>query len=134
MHAFNWDAARQPFPLNHPVLAKYRDDWGQSGDLGVIAEVDSEPVGAAYCRLVHGYGFVDEHTPEVTIGVDTAYRGQGIGATLLAALAELAKAEGVKQLSLSVEPANPALRLYVRAGYRTVATDEGGSVTMLRTL
>lgn len=91
-------------------------------------------MGAAYCRLAHGYGFVDERTPEVTIGVDAAHRGQGIGAALLAALAKLAKADGFEQLSLSVEPANPALRLYIRAGYRTIATDKGGSLTMLRTL
>jgi ribosomal protein S18 acetylase RimI-like enzyme len=83
---------------------------------------------------VPGYGFVDEATPEVTIGVDAAYRGQGIGAELLAALAELARAEGFRQLSLSVEPANPALRLYKRSGYRAVGVDDGSSITMLRVL
>jgi ribosomal protein S18 acetylase RimI-like enzyme len=133
-HAANWEPTRDPLPLDHPALAAYRDDWGRPGDLGVVAEADGEPVGAAYCRLVRGYGYVDERTPEVTIGVDAAFRGRGIGSALLLALAELAKAEGFNQLSLSVEPTNPALRLYERLGYRPVGIDEGGSVTMIRAL
>jgi hypothetical protein len=40
--------------------------------LGVVADVDGVFVGAAYYRLIHGYGYVDERTPEVTIGVDSA--------------------------------------------------------------
>jgi ribosomal protein S18 acetylase RimI-like enzyme len=134
VHAFNWEPTRDPLPLDHPALAAYRDHWGRPGDLGVIADVDGEPVGAAFCRLVRGYGFVDERTPEVTIGVDAAFRGCGIGCALLLALAELAKAEGFHQLSLSVEPTNPAVRLYKRIGYRPVDIDEGGSVTMIRAL
>jgi ribosomal protein S18 acetylase RimI-like enzyme len=134
LHAFNWEPTREPVPLDHAALAAYRDDWGRPGDLGVVAELDGELVGAAYCRLVRGYGFVDERTPEITIGVDVAYRGRGIGGALLAALAELARAEGFGQLSLSVEPVNPAIHLYERAGYRPVEIDEGGSVTMIRVL
>src|SRR3954451_2300700 len=88
---FNWDPSREPLPLEHPVLAPYRDGWGAVGDLGVVAEADGRAVGAAYCRLTHGYGFVDERTPEVTIGVAPAYRGRGIGTLLLAALAGRAR-------------------------------------------
>ena len=70
----------------------------------------------------------------MTIGVDAAFRGRGIGGALLVALAELAKAEGFRQLSLSVETTNPALRLYKRVGFRPIGADEGGSVTMIRVL
>jgi ribosomal protein S18 acetylase RimI-like enzyme len=131
LHAFNWEPAREPLPLDHPVLAPYRDGWGAAGDLGVVAEEDGAVVGAAYCRLVRGYGFVDERTPEVTIGVEPEHRGRGVGGRLLAALAERARTEGFERLSLSVEPANPALRLYERVGYRAVGMDDGGSVVML---
>lgn len=131
LEAFNWEPSCEPLPLDHPVLAPYRDAWGREGDLGVIAEADGRAVGAAYCRLTQGYGFVDEHTPEVTIGVDAAYRGRGVGGRLLEALAGLARANGHARLSLSVEPANPARRLYARAGYRQIGLDSGGSVLML---
>ena len=131
LHAFNWDPSREPLPLEHPALAPYRDDWGRSGDLGVVAG----GAGAAFCRLVPGgFGFVDERTPEVTIGVEPEQRGRGVGTALLEALATLAREHGFARLSLSVEPANPALRLYERLGWRAVGVDDGGSVVMLREL
>jgi GNAT superfamily N-acetyltransferase len=130
LHAFNWEPSREPLPLDHPVLAPYRDGWGAPGDLGVVADGR----GAAYCRLVRGYGFVDERTPEVTVGVDPDWRGRGIGTALLEGLAALAREHGFERLSLSVEPTNPALRLYERLGWRAVGMDDGGSVVMLREL
>jgi GNAT superfamily N-acetyltransferase len=135
LRAFNWEPSREPLPLEHDVLAPYRDGWGRHGDLGVVAAEGGRTIGAAYCRLVPGgYGFVDERTPEVTIGVDEGCRGRGIGTRLLEALARLAREQGFEQLSLSVEPSNPAVRLYERAGYRAVGVDDGGSVTMLKRL
>lgn len=131
LHAFNWEPAREPLPPDHPALAPYRDGWGRHGDVGVVAEVDGRVVGAAYCRLTRGYGFVDEQTPEVTIGVDAGHRGRGIGTALLDALARAARDHGFERLSLSVEPVNPARRLYERAGYREIGVDRGGSVLML---
>lgn len=76
-----------------------------------------------------GYGFVDEATPEVTVGMRPRYRGNGIGE----ALCERAKADGYGRLSLSVEQANPAAMLYTRLGFRTVA-EAGGSWRMVRVL
>jgi GNAT superfamily N-acetyltransferase len=93
--------------------------------------VAGTPVGAAYCRLTRGYGYVDEQTPEVAIGIDERYRGRGIGAALLGALADRARKEGFSRLSLSVERENPARRLYERAGYREIGEDPGGGVLML---
>jgi GNAT superfamily N-acetyltransferase len=78
-------------------------------------------VGAAWYRLFgaqeDSYGFVDEKTPEVTIGVEPGHRGGGIGRALLEALARSARAHGYSTLSLSVEEENPALRLYERVGF-----------------
>ena len=132
LEAFNWDPSREPLPLDHPVLAPYRDGWGRDGDLGVVADECGRLVGAAYFRLVpRGYGFVDDGTPELTIGVAEPFRGTGVGSALLEALHARARAHGFRQISLSVEPDNPARRLYERAGYVQVGVDGGGSITML---
>src|SRR4051812_21006524 len=131
LQAANWDPARGPLALDDPSLAPYRDDWGRPGDLRVVAGVGGAAVGAASCRLPRGYGYVDEQTPELTIGVDEPYRGRGIGTALLGALAERARTDGFERLSLSVERENPARRLYERSGYREIGEDPGGGVLML---
>jgi ribosomal protein S18 acetylase RimI-like enzyme len=131
LRAANWDPSREPRPLDDPTLAPYRDGWGQDGDLAVIAEAAGHAIGAAYCRLTKGYGFIDDDTPEVTIGVESSYRGQGIGSQLLSALADVARSHAFERLSLSVEQDNPARRLYERAGYRQVRVDAGGGVVMV---
>jgi len=128
--AANWDPSRQQRPLDDPALAPYRDGWGREGDLAVIAEVERHAIGAAYCRLTHGYGHVADDIPEITVGVESAYRGRGIGKQLLLALADLAHEHGFTRLSLSVEPGNPARRLYAQLGYRQVGVDEGGGIVM----
>jgi ribosomal protein S18 acetylase RimI-like enzyme len=106
------------------------------GDLGVVAE-DGPPVGAAWLRLLpehdRGYGFVDAKTPELSIGVVPTHRGRGIGALLLEALVGSAREQRHEALSLSVEPDNPARRLYERCGFQVVDTVDG-SHTMLLSL
>jgi ribosomal-protein-alanine N-acetyltransferase len=46
-----------------------------------------DPIGAAWLRLwskdEQGYGFVDVHTPELSMAVRPEFRGQGIGTLLL---------------------------------------------------
>jgi ribosomal protein S18 acetylase RimI-like enzyme len=108
--------------LAKPAVRPYIDGWGRPGDFALIAETPSgERVGAAwYRRFVaqdESYGFVDEKTPEVTIGVEPGHRRAGIGKALLEALADSAREEGCSRLSLSVEEDNPALRLYERVGF-----------------
>jgi ribosomal protein S18 acetylase RimI-like enzyme len=100
--------------LSDPALGHYVAGWGRAGDVGVIAEADV-PVGAAWWGFFAaddpGYGFVDDKTPEVSIGVHQTYRGQGTGTELLETLIEYAVRERVPALSLSVEPDNYAVRL-----------------------
>lgn len=137
--ALAWNPDRELPPaeltLAHPEALRYHRDWGRAGDLGVIAERGQALVGVAYCRLFtpqdHGHGYVDERTPEIAIAVDKRERGQGLGAILLHALAEQARAAGFTQLSLSVDTDNPARRLYERAGYLTISADEDGTRMLL---
>ncbi len=118
-------------------MARYLCGWGRHGDSALIAGEDDGPVGAAWYRLFPegepGYGFVATDVPELSIGVAADARGRGIGTLLLDALIADARNGGFPALSLSVEPDNPAVRLYERAGFSRVPSN-GGSWTMLLTL
>jgi len=128
--AGNWNADQPPHPLSELLqieqLRGYIENWGRAGDTGFIAEDEGVPVGAAWRRFYPGdkpgYGFLSEDIPEVSIGVHGDWRGQGIGGSLLSALEDDARRAGLPALSLSVEVANPALRLYLRQGFRMIRT------------
>jgi GNAT superfamily N-acetyltransferase len=123
VHAYYW-RARVPGSL----VSRYVRGWGRPGDTAVIALEGGFPVGAAWFRVFPaaepGYGFVDEGTPELAIAVVPSKRGHGVGDELLKALLEKAQAGGYKQISLSVEPGNPARKLYERHGFQVVAEGE----------
>lgn len=134
-----WHPAR-PRPgldaaLDDPHIARYLRHWGRAGDVALIAtDPEEREIGAAWYRLFDaaepGYGFIDAATPEITIGVVEDWRGRGVGTALLAALLCEAHTTGVSALSLSVERANTARRLYLRHGFTRVGED-GASWTML---
>lgn len=139
--ALAWDGlpdhVTEEMVLAHPQVEFYHEDWGRPGDVGVVAEIDGETVGAAFGRLFsddrHGHGYVDAETPEIGIAVEPEHIGNGIGTALLAALEEAYRDEGVERLSLSVNLPNPALRLYQRVGYEELDRDDG-SARMLKHL
>ena len=120
-----------------PQLAMYHREWGRHGDLAVIAQEGGEAIGGALCRLFteeeHGEGFYDEDTPELGVAVWAGRRGEGIGTALIEALEKRAAATGLETMSLSVEAANPAARLYERLGYHVVVDDDD-DLLMLKSL
>jgi GNAT superfamily N-acetyltransferase len=126
---------------HHPELARYVDGWGRRTDVGVIALDDDTGarVGAAWLRLLtgdaKGYGYVDDHTPELSIAVLPGHRGRGVGERLLHDLLDAARGK-FGAVSLSVLTVNPARRLYERMGFRAVPSTDpaGASVTMIRAL
>jgi ribosomal protein S18 acetylase RimI-like enzyme len=121
-HAYYW---RERVPGS--LVSRYVKGWGRPGDTALIALQNGFPVGAAWFRLFGeaepGYGFVDAETPELAIAVVPSKRGHGIGDDLLSALIQKAQSAGYGRLSLSVEPGNPARKLYERHGFQVV--DEG---------
>jgi len=136
-HAYYW---RESMPHKDPMegsVQRYVMNFGRPGDAAVIACDETGNVGAAWYRLFKeqepGYGFVDEQTPELSIAVVPSRRGKGFGDELLNALLAQARQDGFEQISLSVEPDNPALRLYERHGFSKVG-ESGGSWTMVARL
>jgi GNAT superfamily N-acetyltransferase len=130
----DWPRERMIETLADPMLERYHRDWGRRGDAGVVAELDGEPVGAAWFRLFTaeepGYGYVDETTPELGIAVVPLHRRKGIGETLLRALIVQAREEGFHALSLSVAAHNRSRMMYERTGFTKVREDGQGSWVM----
>ena len=142
VEAANWSTQWRPRSraqiLSAPRTAHYLTGWPRDTDLGVLAEADGRPVGAAWIRYLPatdpGYGFVAPDVPELTIGVAAAWRGRGVGRALLRAVASQARARGIARISLSVERKNYAHRLYLSEGYRIVDSSDAQSDTMIRGL
>jgi ribosomal protein S18 acetylase RimI-like enzyme len=117
-----------------PRYARYLAGWPRQGDYGLVAEQQG-PAGAAWYRTYteanHGYGFVAEDVPELSIAVIASRRREGIGRRLLINLVEASVAQGCRALSLSVAENNPARGLYESAGF-VLVEKHGHSSTMVR--
>ncbi len=127
-----------------PELARYVEKWGGAGDLGVIGcEEGGTMLGAAWIRLFDArnaaYGYVDDRTPELAVGVVPRARGTGLGTMMLNRLLDSAAADH-DAVCLSVRENNPARRLYERLGFVYVPGSEKTnrvgttSITMVRRL
>lgn len=107
-----------------PVLMRYVDGWPRQGDLGVVADTDGASKGAVWLRPFTadgpGYGYVADDVPELSMGVVEEWRGLGIGRGLLREIDRHARSAGHRAISLSVERANFAHRLYTSEGYQVV--------------
>ena len=122
--AWNPDAELPPieFVLEHPQAVIYHRGWGRRGDAGYVAEEDGWRIGArrhlaSSPRRSTGTGTSTTRAPKLGIAVVDGFRGRGVGGLLLDALHERARRDGLRRVALSVEPENPAKRLYARHGY-----------------
>jgi len=133
LEACNWDGT--PWYDEAKVRAdehawQYLADWPRETDFGVVAEVDGVPAGATWARLLRGYGYVAADVPEITLGVSPAHRRQGVARGVLSELIAQARAASYQRLSLSVDPDNPARKLYESLGFVKVGV-VGTSDTMV---
>lgn len=104
-----------------PELQVYLEGFGTSAhDRALVAVRDDQPVGCIWARIMHDFGHIDDRTPSLAMSVLPAHRGQGVGTSLLRAMLDLLRKDGYAQVSLSVQKANDAVRLYRAAGFRTV--------------
>lgn len=116
-----------------PELAHYTRLVPARGDFGVVLELDGRPAGLAWAVLLPrddpGYGYVDEHTPELSLWVRSEHRGDGLGRRLLRSLLEEAARRRLAAVTLSVEERNTVARhLYEQEGFTPVAGREANGV------
>jgi len=70
------------------------------------------------------YGHIDAQTPSLAISLYKEYRGLGIGTAMMKEILTLLKENGYKQVSLSVQKANYALKLYKKVGFEIAKENE----------
>lgn len=73
---------------------------------------------------MNDYGHIDDETPSLAISLYKEYRGQGIGTALMRSVIEVYRANGCKRLSLAVQKANYAVKLYEKTGFKTVSEND----------
>jgi ribosomal protein S18 acetylase RimI-like enzyme len=95
------------------------------------AELRTNWVGAAWLRLMHGYGYVEEDIPELSIAVLPSHPGRGMGTTLLNEIIKFAEPI-YPSISLSVALENPAAHLYERFGFQIARLDDDLKIMLLR--
>jgi phosphinothricin acetyltransferase len=99
-------------------------DAAHRADCRLVARRDGQVIGWAALSPVSGrcvYGGV----AEVSVYVDPAWKGRGIGKTLLQALVTASEEAGLWTLQASIFPENVAsVRLHHACGFRTVGTRE----------
>ena len=81
-------------------------------------------VGSVWTRIMDDYGHVDDETPSCAVSLYKEYRGQGIGSQLMMKMLDLLRQKGYKKVSLSVQKANYAVKMYEKAGFKTVDENE----------
>lgn len=103
-----------------------RDSWDKSHrkDCRLIALVDDKVVGWAALSDVSGR-CVYSGVAEVSVYVDSGYRGKGIGDRLLNALIKESELCGIWTLQAGIFPENiSSIRLHHKHGFRTVGIRE----------
>ena len=121
-------ACTEPPPktiITSPELQVYVEHFGEAkDDKGLVAEVDGKIVGAVWVRIMNDYGHIDDKTPSLAISLYKEYRGFGIGTVMMKEILALLKTHGYKQVSLSVQKANYAAKMYLKVGFEIISENE----------
>lgn len=108
-----------------PELQVYVEHFGEvKDDRGLVAEVDGKIIGAVWARIMNDYGHVDDETPSLAISLYKEYRGFGIGTGMMKEILALLKSQGYGRVSLSVQKANYAVKLYLKTGFEIIKENE----------
>lgn len=118
----------KPPPRNiiaSPELQVYVEHFGAlKDDFALAAEIEGKAVGAVWVRIINDYRHIDDETPSLAISLYKKYRGQGIGTAMMKEMLALLKSHGYSRVSLSVQKANYAAKLYLKVGFEIVRENE----------
>jgi len=105
-------------------LQIYIRDFGQKpDDRCLVAESDGKVLGAIWSRIMNDYGHIADDVPSIAISLYKEYRNQGIGTALLRQMLDLLRCDGYRSVSLSVQKANYAMKMYLKAGFQVISDD-----------
>ena len=111
--------------IKSPELQVYVQDFGtQQGDIGFVAEVEGNIIGAVWVRIMDDYGHVEDGVPSFAISLYKEYRGRGIGTAMMKQMLTELKVRGHKKASLAVQKANYAVKMYRNVGFEVVDENE----------
>ncbi len=111
--------------ITSPELQVYVEHFGElEDDRGLVAEVDGKIVGAVWARIMNDYGHIDNETPSLAISLYKEYRGFGIGTDMMKEILAVLKSHGYSRVSLSVQKANYAAKLYLKVGFKIIRKNE----------
>lgn len=122
--------------IKNPDVYIYIEDFGtKADDYCLVAEIDSEIVGAVWIRIldghIKGYGNIDSSTPEFSISLYKQYRNNGYGTMMMQRMIRYMKSEGYKQASLSANKKNYAVDMYFKLGFRVIQEREHDYLMLL---
>lgn len=107
--------------IQQPELQVYVSEFGKKDDHCLVAEADGKIVGAVWARIMKDYGHIDDDTPSLAISLWKEYRGLGIGTALMQDMLSLLRSRGYREVSLSVQKANYAHKMYWKVGFAVVS-------------
>ena len=104
-----------------PDLQVYVSGFGEEKeDRCLVADACGKVAGAVWTRVMNDYGHIDDDTPSLAISVYKEYRVMGIGTALMKSMCSLLQNNGIGQVSLSVQKANYAAKMYQDLGFQVV--------------
>lgn len=107
--------------ISSPELQTYIKDFGLlKDDFALVAEIEKQIVGAVWVRIINDYGHIDSSTPSLAISLYKDYRKHGIGIAMMKEMLNLLRNHGYKSVSLSVQKANYAAKMYQKLGFKIV--------------
>lgn len=107
--------------IEQPELKIYYENFGTGrADHCIVAEDDDKVIGAVWTRIMNDYGHIDDETPSFAISLFEEYRGLGIGTQLMKEMLTLLKDKGYGRVSLAVQKANYAVRMYDKVGFKII--------------
>jgi GNAT superfamily N-acetyltransferase len=129
--------------LSKPTPKSYVEGWKREDDMGLVAVVGDEKVGAAWYRalsepILARNGIELGNIPEnmICLGVEKDWRRQGVGRALMLGLLDKAR-EHLAEIALTTDRGSPAQRLYEQIGFQQIghdATSDKGFIIMKITL